>query len=334
MRKLKSRINNWNHQKGFGFVQGNFESSFKDIFVHISMLPIGLEVGDNTYIEYDINETHKGFEVKNVIDITSVEIARIKEESEMYAKIDRQYKEFNNEMVIKYKSLIKELLKKPKDTLEEKTSYYTNLLKLSDKINKEYEDADHGYDGFWEGPLGDMFPNTDNMANCAGCDKIFLKEVINPNYSSHRIYMCDPCTYDVLSKREKIVKSMPSIIGDISNINTKKELKDIARLIVDKYNGFNFSDMDNISSLILGLIIDSGNHNIGYHLPSGGTTRRRGSDYARSYGDLYISGKKIKTNVSWISRNNNRCNGTQVYRIQGSIDDNYDNIIESLKSIK
>lgn len=62
---MKSRVKWFNNEKGFGFL--NYEIG-NDIFVHYSqILSDGYKtLSENEIVEFDIIETKKGFQAKNV----------------------------------------------------------------------------------------------------------------------------------------------------------------------------------------------------------------------------------------------------------------------------
>lgn len=62
---MKSRVKWFNNEKGFGFL--NYEIG-NDIFVHYSqILSDGYKtLSENEIVEFDIIETQKGFQAKNV----------------------------------------------------------------------------------------------------------------------------------------------------------------------------------------------------------------------------------------------------------------------------
>jgi CspA family cold shock protein len=60
---MKGKVKWYNPRKGFGFILGE---DGKDIFVHRSNLPEGIFLNDEDPVEYEIENTDRGPQAKNV----------------------------------------------------------------------------------------------------------------------------------------------------------------------------------------------------------------------------------------------------------------------------
>jgi len=60
---MKGTIKWYNARKGYGFIQGEDE---KDVFVHRSAVPDGTYLNEGDKVEYEIEETDKGQQAKDV----------------------------------------------------------------------------------------------------------------------------------------------------------------------------------------------------------------------------------------------------------------------------
>jgi len=60
---MKGTIKWYNTRKGYGFIQGEDE---KDVFVHRSAVPDGTYLNEGDKVEYEIEETDKGQQAKDV----------------------------------------------------------------------------------------------------------------------------------------------------------------------------------------------------------------------------------------------------------------------------
>jgi Cold shock proteins len=65
---MKGKVKWFNNDKGFGFIEYN---NNEDIFVHYSaILSEGFKtLVEGQYVEFELVETDKGFQAKNVIEI-------------------------------------------------------------------------------------------------------------------------------------------------------------------------------------------------------------------------------------------------------------------------
>lgn len=60
---MKGKVKWYNARKGFGFISGE---DGKDIFVHRTSLPEGIFLNEEDSVEFEIEETERGPQAKNV----------------------------------------------------------------------------------------------------------------------------------------------------------------------------------------------------------------------------------------------------------------------------
>jgi CspA family cold shock protein len=60
---MKGNVKWYNQFKGYGFIAGE---DGKDVFVHSTALPIGIEINENDSVEYTIEESERGPKATNV----------------------------------------------------------------------------------------------------------------------------------------------------------------------------------------------------------------------------------------------------------------------------
>jgi len=60
---MKGTMKWYNARKGYGFVRGEDE---KEVFVHRSALPEGTTLDEGDQISYDIENSEKGLQAKNI----------------------------------------------------------------------------------------------------------------------------------------------------------------------------------------------------------------------------------------------------------------------------
>lgn len=60
---MKGNIKWYNARKGYGFITGE---DGKDIFVHKSDIPVGVNLNEKDPVEYEIEESDRGLKAKNV----------------------------------------------------------------------------------------------------------------------------------------------------------------------------------------------------------------------------------------------------------------------------
>ncbi len=63
VKKMKGTIKWYNPRKGYGFIQGE---EGKDVFVHQSAIPAGTYLNEGDQVEYEIEETERGVNAKDV----------------------------------------------------------------------------------------------------------------------------------------------------------------------------------------------------------------------------------------------------------------------------
>jgi CspA family cold shock protein len=60
---MKGSIKWYNAKKGYGFISGE---DGKDIFLHRSAIPAGTFLNEGDMVEYEIEQTEKGLNAKNL----------------------------------------------------------------------------------------------------------------------------------------------------------------------------------------------------------------------------------------------------------------------------
>jgi len=60
---MKGKIKWYNPRKGYGFIEGE---DGKDVFVHQTALPTGVNLNEEDQVEYEIEESDRGPKAKNV----------------------------------------------------------------------------------------------------------------------------------------------------------------------------------------------------------------------------------------------------------------------------
>lgn len=60
---MQGTVKWYNARKGYGFIQGEDE---KDVFVHRSAVPAGTFLNEGDKVEYEVEETDKGQQAKNL----------------------------------------------------------------------------------------------------------------------------------------------------------------------------------------------------------------------------------------------------------------------------
>ena len=63
VKKMKGTMKWYNARKGYGFVRGEDE---KEVFVHQSALPEGTNLNEGDQISYDVENSEKGLQAKNI----------------------------------------------------------------------------------------------------------------------------------------------------------------------------------------------------------------------------------------------------------------------------
>ena len=60
---MKGKIKWYNYRKGYGFIEGE---DGKDIFVHQTAIPLGTQLNEQDEVEFEIEDTDKGKQAKNL----------------------------------------------------------------------------------------------------------------------------------------------------------------------------------------------------------------------------------------------------------------------------
>ena len=60
---MKGTIKWYNNMKGFGFIVGE---DGKDVFVHRTAIPMGIDLYEEDMVEYEIEESERGPKAKNI----------------------------------------------------------------------------------------------------------------------------------------------------------------------------------------------------------------------------------------------------------------------------
>ena len=61
---MKGKVKFFNRKKGFGFIQGEDGQHY---FVHFTALPRGAFLGENDEVSFEVAETDRGKQAKNVV---------------------------------------------------------------------------------------------------------------------------------------------------------------------------------------------------------------------------------------------------------------------------
>ena len=326
MERETGRISNWNADRGFGFVRSGFRYD-DDAFVHISELPSGMSVDDDTYISFIKESTRKGTVAKSILDITE-------ETRNARAIREAQDKILEAEHDAFLEPLEEEYLKRIAEVEEDRSSA-ANYLKYINKLEGIYKDVRSKYterydsDGLWYTKIDlDVDDLNEELRECSNCQKPVWKKEINSNYSTLRIYTCDPCV-SIVEERKRLERiETESKIDDIfSTINlsslTKKSFKELCRTLLKLNTGLQVTEMDDNSRNVIGLVITNGSYNIGYFAPGSGSS-------TSSIHGWRSSGKFLRRDISWRSKKGNYCRDSETFRFMGSIDDNWDTIKEKL----
>ena len=60
---MKGKIKWYNYRKGYGFIEGE---DGKDIFVHQTAIPLGVQLNEEDEVEFEIEDTDNGKQAKNL----------------------------------------------------------------------------------------------------------------------------------------------------------------------------------------------------------------------------------------------------------------------------
>ena len=326
MERETGKISNWNFDRGFGFVRSGFRYD-NDAFVHISELPEGMKVDDDTYISFIKESTNKGSVAKSIIDIT--EETRTKR-----AIRDAEDKKLEAEHDAFLEPLEEEYAQRIADVEEDKSSpssyekYINKLVAIHDDIVKRYTER-YDIEGIWYSNIDlDVEGMRDELRECSNCNKPVWKHEINKNYSTLKIYTCDPCVPIAQEKKRQERIELASKINDIFNSTnlstlTKKKFKELCKTLLKLNVGLEVTEMDDNSRNVIGLVITNGSYNIGYFAPGSGRS-------TSSIHGWKSSGKFLRRSISWRSKKGNYCSDSETFRFMGSIDDNWDTIKEKL----
>jgi CspA family cold shock protein len=63
---MKGKIKWYNFRKGYGFILADDGA---EIFVHHSAIPAGIQLNEEDNVEFDIEDTDKGKQAKNLVKI-------------------------------------------------------------------------------------------------------------------------------------------------------------------------------------------------------------------------------------------------------------------------
>lgn len=318
-------LRNWNSDKGFGFVSVGFRT---DAFVHISALPKEMVVTDQTYIEFLTKETKKGVSAYDITDVTAAELEKIAADQEKDRLRQLVFDTFEQILIDKYTPLLA-MLKPASDKPNDLVVYEEQVDEM--KLKAEFDIAvEHEYSSLheWE-KLNGLFPTqiTSEIRECNQCKNWFDKKEINFNYSHFRLYKCDCCVVDWRKQDAADIIDRQAQMDpiDLSTITTKQGLKDIVKVILAHYAGRTVGEMDDTSKKIIFVVLSNGTYNVGYFNPGSG--REKGS----SYPGWQSTGTRLVNGISWRSKKGNFCNGSEVFRTMGSIDDNYKQMLEIIQ---
>ena len=347
-------IKNFNHDRGFGFV--TILGTYRDVFVHITNVKGG-SVNEGDKVSFDTKETSKGVNAINVsIDADGYDNrkAKLKEETEELTRVaNKEAQEVVNAEVYRIKSLCDKIISEESEILDTDADglvstgdydlmedFRSQVTSVIDEIRNACKESDE----FWINISMDADLSKVKGISINDWDEYEVSKPLGVNEFISKLESLRAPVLEYLLKRDEEISElkkkeekaslkseMESLLDGRSVVELgKKEFKAYVRLIV-KYEDRNWSDsMDEDNYMIISAIINNGEHNVGYFQPSGGRTRRAGDSYARTRNNFKISGGKCFTIAKWLSRNRNWCSDLQHYRIQGSIDDSFEAIIDSL----
>ena len=344
-------IKNFNKDRGFGFI--TILGTYKDVFVHITNVDGVVEEGDK--VSFNTEETRKGLSAINV-----------KVDTEGYCNASNNMtkqavESFNQEYyseVARLDPIVKEYAKASNELASiELVSDETKLRELKTKLNEKVSEGARSinfngpiWDRMWEAfkcdvPVNEYphlkedkdydeytytSPELDEAMELLRSKIEDTNVLLAPFDEANAKAQAEESAKKEAERLSSLEAEMIALLDGRSVIElSKKEFKQYVRFIV-KYEDRNWSSsMSDDNYFIISAIINNGEHNIGYFLPKGGRTRRVDAR-ARTNNEFKISGGKCFTITRWLSRNRNWCSGLQHYRIQGSIDDNFEAIISSL----
>lgn len=327
---MKSTIKNYNEDKGFGFVNTEFDTGRDqylrnvDAFVHVSKLRNVPEPFNGRSIEFDVEETSKGLVAVNIRDNQTEYL----EKEELRKVREAEHKVWR-------KNQLEVLLNPIEEAVLEDLSF-EELTAFRDQLHKAY---DYTYSTGRIEVLEEKVMEFRNVRHremqiarnvaatelvCVTCSEVKPKadfpqdedEELRAGYSSD----CAVCTEIAANKRQAALDVIKLGLSNMETIK-KKDFKDLVRAIFAVENR-NWSDtMDLTNRAVISTIIHHGDHTIGYFIPS--SMGVGGSSFK-------ISGGKCFSISKWRSKKGNYCSSLQHYRIQGSIDDNFEKIRTNL----
>lgn len=323
---MKSTIKNYNEDKGFGFVDTEFDMERRadlrsaDAFVHVSKLKNVPEPYYDRSIEFDVEETAKGLVAVNIRDNQAEYL-----EEEALRKLQ------DEERAERRKIKLEELLTPIEEAILEDLTFA--------EISAFRADIEEAYDYTYGSTRIEALETQIEDLWLAGRRQVQIEEGIAATElkcltcaetkpkadfeqdkdqelrDGHSI-SCAVCTEIETNKRQVALDNISVSLKNLETIK-KKQLKDLVRSIFAVENK-NWSDeMDKTNRQVISTIICYGDHSVGYFIPN--------SLGPKSY-DFKISGGKCFSISKWRSKKGNYCSSLQHYRIQGSIDDNFENI--------
>lgn len=343
----------YDKDRAYGFIKpSNYFNSYSGVFFHISGFDKDVVPKVDDKVSYVVIQTHKGDKAINIkIDEKGYDKAREEAEEKRQQELQRRLDAFRasySEEVDRLNVVAQNAIKRHSSLLELNTSGgYDCLLEKQERLGLAITDIGSidASDEFWEKADFELFPTLGVKENEYGeytmrpdaCEEMMdkLKGVLNEIDDAIAPFKAEIEKKKERERREPIKNEIAKLLsGRNPSELDKQEFKQFVRFITKLEDRCWSDDMEGRSLAVLGTIIAVGTHNTGYFQPSGGRNRRGAMRYAYVGEKFKVSGGKCFSIARWVSKKRNWCSDLQHYRIQGSIDDSFDEIIKELKKIE